>query len=48
MILKKVKEEIDSSSTLAFNYYFNDEVSGTGRPKIKEVVIDLKENENML
>ena len=40
-ILKKVKEEIDSNSTLTFDYHFNDEVSGTGRPKIKEVVIDL-------
>ncbi len=45
-ILKKVKEDIDSSSTLTFNYHFNDEVSGTGRPKIKEVVIDLKEQKH--
>ena len=42
-ILIPVKEEIDSSSTLTFNYRMNDEVSGTGRPKIKEVIIDLKE-----
>jgi plasmid replication initiation protein len=40
-ILRPVKEEIDSSSSLTFNYGFNDEASGTGRPKIKEVVIDL-------
>jgi len=42
-ILKPVKEEIDSSSTLTFNYRMQDEVIGNGRPKIKEVVIDLKE-----
>jgi len=40
-ILKPVKEEIDSNSTLTFDYFLNDEASGTGRPKIKEVVIDL-------
>jgi len=45
-ILKKVKEEIDSSSTLSFNYRMQDEVIGTGRPKIKEVVIDLKEQKS--
>lgn len=42
-ILKPVKEQIDSNSTLTFTYQFNDEVFGTGRPKIKEVVIDLIE-----
>ena len=42
-ILKPVKEEIDSTSTLTFNYRMQDEVIGNGRPKIKEVVIDLKE-----
>ena len=42
-ILKPVKEEIDNSSTLTFNYRMSDELIGTGRPKIKEVVIDLVE-----
>jgi len=42
-ILSPTKEEIDSSSTLTFTYQFNDEPSGTGRPRIKEVVIDLVE-----
>ena len=40
-ILKPVKEEIDNNSSLTFIYEFNDEVIGSGRPKIKEVVIDL-------
>jgi len=40
-ILKPVKEEIDSNSSLTFTYRFNDEVAGTGRPKIKDVVIDI-------
>jgi plasmid replication initiation protein len=46
-ILKPVKEEIDSSSTLTFIYEFKDEASGTGRPKIKEVVIDLVEQKKV-
>ena len=40
-ILKPVKEEIDSNCSLTFIYQFIEEASGTGRPKIKEVVIDL-------
>jgi len=46
-ILIPVKEEIDSSSTLSFSYQFIDEAHGTGRPKIKEVVIDLIEQKNV-
>ena len=46
-ILKPVKEEIDSSSSLTFTYQFKDEAHGTGRPKIKEVVIDLIEQKNV-
>jgi len=46
-ILKPVKEEIDSSSSLTFIYEFNDEVLGTGRPKIKEIVIDLVNQKNV-
>ena len=46
-ILKSVKEEIDSNSTLTFEYFLNDEVHGTGRPKIKEVVIDLIEQKGV-
>ena len=47
-ILKPVKEEIDSSSSLTFLYQFKDEKpDGTGRPKIKEVVIDLLEQKNV-
>lgn len=40
-ILRPVKEEIDSNSSITFVYAFNDEVIGSGRPKIKEVVLDL-------
>ena len=41
-ILKPVQEEINSSSKLGFLYQLVDEKpSGTGRPKIKEVIIDL-------
>lgn len=46
-ILKPIKEEIDNSSSLTFNYQFNDEAHGTGRPKIKEVVIDLIEQKKV-
>ena len=41
-ILKPVQSEINSSSKLGFLYQLKDEKpDGTGRPKIKEVVIDL-------
>jgi len=46
-ILMPVKEEIDSSSTLSFLYTLNDEASGTGRPKIKEVIIDIIKQKNV-
>ena len=46
-ILKPVKEEIDSSSSLTFIYTLNDEARGTGRPKIKEVVIDIINQKNV-
>jgi len=42
-ILKPVKEEIDKSSNLCFIYEFIDEHNGNGRPKIKEVLIDIIE-----
>ncbi len=45
-ILKPVKEEIDNNSTLTFSYKFIDELNGAGRPKIKEVLIDLVERKN--
>jgi len=47
-ILKQVKEQIDNNSTLSFNYEFIEEVNGIGRPCIKEVVIDLKDNTNKI
>lgn len=40
-ILKPVKEELDSNSKLTFEYEFIDEKNGKGRPKIKEVLIDI-------
>lgn len=46
-ILKPVKEEIDNSSTLTFKYYLKDETHGTGRPKIKEVIIELVQQKNV-
>ena len=43
-ILKPVQKEINSSSKLGFIYeIIDDKPSGTGRPKIKEVIIDLIE-----
>jgi len=40
-ILIPVKEELDSNSKLTFEYEFIDEKQGQGRPKIKEVLIDV-------
>ena len=40
-ILIPVKEELDSNSKLTFEYEFIDEIQGQGRPKIKEVLIDI-------
>lgn len=45
-ILKPVKEDIDQESKLTFFYDFNYEQGSRGRPKIKEVIIYLKNNEN--
>jgi len=42
-ILKPAKEEINKSSNFGFNYEFIDENNGNGRPKIKEVLIDIIE-----
>ena len=44
-ILKPVQEEINNNSKLGFIYeLIDDKPSGVGRPKIKEVVIDLIKN----
>jgi len=40
-ILIPVKEELDINSKLSFTYDFNFESLGRGRPRIKEVVIDV-------
>ena len=46
-ILKPIKEEIDGNSKLTFTYQLVDEKpDGTGRPKIKEVIIDLIDRNN--
>jgi len=47
-ILKPVQEEINNNSKLGFIYELIDETpNGTGRPKIKEVVIDIIEQRNV-
>ena len=47
-ILKPAQAEINSTSKLGFIYeLIDDKPSGTGRPKIKEVVIDLIEQKNI-
>ena len=47
-IIKPVQEEINSSSKLGFIYQLIDEApNGTGRPKIKEVVIDIINQKNV-
>lgn len=45
-IIKPVKQELDEESQLTFIYDFNFESSGRGRPRIKEIVIYLKDNKN--
>jgi hypothetical protein len=40
-ILIPVKEELDNNSKLTFIYEFNYQSLGRGRPRIKEVVIDV-------
>jgi plasmid replication initiation protein len=45
-ILDPVKKEIDFSSSLTFEYEMSEELS-SGKRKIKEVVIDIKENNNL-
>lgn len=47
-ILRPVKEEITMTNKLTFDYQFNDESSGTGRPKITEVIIDVIDNSKSL
>ena len=44
-ILIPVQDEINQESKLTFFYDFNFEQVGLGRPKIKELVIYLKNNE---
>jgi hypothetical protein len=47
-ILKPAQAEINSTSKLGFIYeLIDDKPSGTGRPKIKEVVIDLINQKNV-
>jgi len=46
-ILEPAKKEIDFASSLTFDYEMVDTSSGTGRPKISEVVIDIKDNNNL-
>ena len=47
-ILKPVQQEINSSSKLGFLYQLVDnKPSGTGRPKIKEVIVDIIEQKNV-
>ena len=45
-ILDPAKKEIDSTSSLTFNFQMLEEKSKTGRPKISEVVFEIKENNN--
>lgn len=45
-VLKPVQEELDKESQLTFIYNFNFEVTGRGRPPIKEVILYLKDNHN--
>lgn len=45
-IIKPVQHELDEESQLSFIYNFNFESVGRGRPRIKEIVIYLKENKN--
>lgn len=46
-ILKPIKAEIDNNSKLSFQYQLIDEKpNGTGRPPIKEVIIDLIDRKN--
>ncbi len=46
-ILDPAKKEIDFSSSLTFDYELIDKSNGTGRPKISEVLIDIKSNDNL-
>jgi len=47
-IIKPVQEEINSSSKLGFIYQLIDEApNGSGRPKIKEIIIDLVNQKNV-
>jgi hypothetical protein len=45
-ILKPVQEELNKSSILSFIYESNFEALGRGRPKFKDVTIDLKNKKN--
>ena len=47
-ILRPVKEEITMNNKLTFDYQFNDDSNGTGRPKITEVIIDVIDNSQSL
>jgi len=46
-ILDPAKKEIDFASSLTFDFEMIDKSNGTGRPKISEVVINIKNNTNL-
>jgi len=43
-IIKPIKDELDNLSDLSFIYESNFEAVGRGRPKFKDITIDLKDN----